>query len=112
MTAPITLYTAATPNGWKASITLEELGLAYDVTTPINIAEDGAEGTLVPEDQPERAHPGDRRSRGRDFAVFESGAILLYLAEGGRADAVRRQGAPRHPVGDVPDGRRRPDDGP
>ena len=36
MTAPITLYTAATPNGWKASITLEELGLAYDVT-PINM---------------------------------------------------------------------------
>lgn len=27
----IDLYTAPTPNGWKASIALEELGLAYDV---------------------------------------------------------------------------------
>ena len=27
----IDLYTAATPNGWKASVTLEELGLPYEV---------------------------------------------------------------------------------
>ena len=29
--APITLYTAGTPNGLKASVTLEELGIEYDV---------------------------------------------------------------------------------
>jgi len=29
----IELFTAATPNGWKASITLEELGLPYKVRT-------------------------------------------------------------------------------
>ena len=34
----IKLYTAATPNGWKASITLEELGLEYE-THPINMGE-------------------------------------------------------------------------
>jgi glutathione S-transferase len=76
----IELYTASTPNGWKASIMLEELGLPYEVR-PIN---------LLSGEQREpwylRLNPNGRiptivdRDEG-DFAVFESGAILVYLAD-------------------------------
>jgi GSH-dependent disulfide-bond oxidoreductase len=76
----IELYTAPTPNGWKASIMLEEVGLPYEVR-PIN---------LLQGEQREpwylRLNPNGRiptivdRDEG-DFAVFESGAILVYLAE-------------------------------
>jgi GST-like protein len=76
----IDLYTAATPNGWKISIALEELGLAYTVH-PLSFTkqEQKAEGYL-------KINPNGRiptivdRDNG-DFAVFESGAILIYLAE-------------------------------
>lgn len=76
----IDLYTWGTPNGIKVSIALEELGLPYTVH-PVDI------GKGV-QKQPEflRINPNGRipaivdRSAG-DFPVFESGAILLYLAE-------------------------------
>jgi len=73
----IELYTAATPNGWKASVTLEELGLPYEVRA-ISLT-DGDQK------QPEflRLNPNGRIPVIVDdgFAVFESGAILIYLAE-------------------------------
>tara|TARA_B100000959_G_scaffold247907_1_gene274475 strand:- start:174 stop:845 length:672 start_codon:yes stop_codon:yes gene_type:complete len=73
----IELYTASTPNGWKASVALEELGLPYTVH-PISLA-DGDQKT------PEflRICPNGRIPALVDdgFAVFESGAILIYLAE-------------------------------
>jgi glutathione S-transferase/GST-like protein len=73
----ITLYTAATPNGWKASITLEEMGLPYDVRL-IDFAtnEQKAEWYV-------KINPNGRIPAIVDdgFAVFESGAIMLYLAE-------------------------------
>jgi glutathione S-transferase len=76
----IDLYTWGTPNGHKVSIALEELGLPYTVH-PVDI------GTGV-QKKPEflRINPNGRipaivdRDAG-DFAVFESGAILIYLAE-------------------------------
>ena len=76
----IDLYTAATPNGIKASIMLEEVGLPYRV---IALRLDKLE-----QKQPEflRISPNGRipaivdRDED-DFAVFESGAILIYLAE-------------------------------
>lgn len=76
----IDLYTWATPNGWKASCTLEELGIPYNVH-PIDIMQgeqkrpeylrlnlNGRIPTIVDRDA-------------GDFAVFESGAIMIYLAE-------------------------------
>ncbi len=76
----IDLYTAATPNGHKVSIALEELGLPYQVHA-LNLAN-------LDQRQPHflRINPNGRipaivdRAAG-DFAVFESGAILIYLAE-------------------------------
>jgi GST-like protein len=76
----IDLYTAPTPNGWKASIILEELGLPYTVhALDLGKLEQKEEAYL-------RINPNGRipaivdRDEG-DFAVFESGAVLLYLAE-------------------------------
>jgi GSH-dependent disulfide-bond oxidoreductase len=76
----IDLYTAATPNGHKVSIALEELGLPYNVHV-LDLAR-------LEQRRPEflRISPNGRipaivdRDEG-DFAVFESGAILIYLAE-------------------------------
>ena len=71
------LYTAATPNGYKASVALEELGLPYEVR-PINLS------TLEQKTHAFLAiNPNGRVPALVDdgFAVFESGAILMYLAE-------------------------------
>ena len=76
----IDLYTAPTPNGWKASVTLEELGLPYEVHT-INLSagdqKDPGYLTLNPNGRIPTIVDRDNR----DFAVFESGAIMVYLAE-------------------------------
>lgn len=73
----IELYTAATPNGHKISIALEELGLPYEVHA---LSFDRQE-----QKSPEflRINPNGRIPAIVDdgLAVFESGAILLYLAE-------------------------------
>ena len=76
----IELFTAATPNGWKASITLEELGLPYRVR---RIALDKREQK---EPWYLKLNPNGRIPTIVDhdnggFAVFESGAIMIYLAE-------------------------------
>jgi glutathione S-transferase len=76
----IDLYTAPTPNGHKASVTLEELELDYRVQA-VDLArnEQKEEGFL-------RLNPNGRipvivdRAED-DFVVFESGAIMIYLAE-------------------------------
>lgn len=76
----IDLFTAATPNGWKASIMLEEIGLDYTVN-PVNI---GAGEQKTPEYisiNPNARIPAIVDRSNNDFAVFESGAILVYLAE-------------------------------
>ncbi len=76
----IDLYTAATPNGWKASIALEELAMPYEVKALRLDQLDQKQDAFL------RINPNGRipaivdRDAG-DFAVFESGAILLYLAE-------------------------------
>jgi GST-like protein len=76
----IDLYTAATPNGHKVSIVLEELGLPYTVHALSFDKKEQRSADFL------KINPNGRipaivdRANG-DFAVFESGAILIYLAE-------------------------------
>lgn len=84
MTRPIELWYWPTPNGWKISIALEEMGLAYEVR-PVNI---GAGEQFAPAFQaispngrmPAIVDPdGPNGQDGAPLALFESGAILQYL---------------------------------
>ena len=80
----IDLHYAPTPNGWKISIMLEELGLPYKVI-PVNIRAGEQFQPGVSGDQPKQPDTRDRRPRAADggepFSVFETGAILIYLAD-------------------------------
>lgn len=59
----IDLYTASTPNGWKASVMLEEIEMPYTVSDqPL---EGRAEEAGVPEGQSKRPDSGNHRSRVR-----------------------------------------------
>ncbi|KAL2803105.1 glutathione S-transferase [Aspergillus granulosus] len=75
--SPLTLYSWPTPNGIKASIALEELGIEYKLE-PINISIN-----IQKEDWYLKINPNGRipALADGDQRVFESGAILLYLAE-------------------------------
>ncbi|TMM50805.1 glutathione S-transferase N-terminal domain-containing protein [Sulfitobacter sabulilitoris] len=82
MTTPVDLYFWPTPNGWKISIALEEMALPY-TTHLVNI---GAGEQFAPAFL--RISPNNRMPAivdhdgpdGAPISVFESGAILLYLA--------------------------------
>lgn len=81
MTRPIELWYWPTPNGWKVSIALEEMGLPYELK-PVNIgageqfaaafqaiSPNGRMPAIVDPDGPD----------GQPLSIFESGAILQYL---------------------------------
>jgi GST-like protein len=79
----IELYTWSTPNGCKISIALEELGLDYSVH-PINITKDEQFAPDFLKISPNNKIPAIVDPEGPDgkpISVFESGAILLYLAD-------------------------------
>ena len=79
----IDLYTWATPNGHKASIMLEELALDYRVH-PIDIGNDEQFAPDYVAINPNAKIPtivDQEGPGGGAFAVFESGAILIYLAD-------------------------------
>ena len=81
MTRPIELWYWPTPNGWKVSIALEEMGLAYEMK-PVNI---GVGEQFQPDFQ--AISPNGRMPAiidpdgpgGEPISIFESGAILQYL---------------------------------
>ena len=73
----IRLYTWTTPNGRKASIALEELGLPYEVR-PVNL---GANEQLTPEFLALNPNHKIPVLTDDELVIWESGAILLYLAE-------------------------------
>jgi GSH-dependent disulfide-bond oxidoreductase len=76
----IELYTAATPNGYKASVMLEEIGLPYEVhAVDFSTGEQKSPAFLAISPNGRIPAIVDRDADG--FAVFESGAILIYLAE-------------------------------
>lgn len=79
----IELYTWSTPNGRKVSIALEECDLPYSVH-PVNIGKDEQFAPAFLEISPNNKIPAIVDSDGPDGApisVFETGAILIYLAE-------------------------------
>jgi len=76
----IDLYTAATPNGWKASITLEELELPYELHA-IDLSSGEQKKPWFTAINPNGRIPAIVDRGNDDFAVFESGAIMIYLAE-------------------------------
>ena len=76
----INLYTASTPNGHKASVTLEELGLSYE-TFPIDMSADEQKEEWYLAICPNGRIPAIVDTEEGDLAVFESGAIMIYLAE-------------------------------
>jgi len=76
----ISLYTSPTPNGWKASVALEELGLPYQVHA-IDLLSGAQRAPDYLAINPNGRIPAIVDHEADDFAVFESGAILIYLAE-------------------------------
>jgi GST-like protein len=76
----IHLYTASTPNGRKVSIALEELELPYEATW-FNLGELKQREPWFLEINPNGRIPAIVDHDEDDFAMFESGAILIYLAE-------------------------------
>ena len=96
MPAPIDVHFWPTPNGWKITIMLEELGWPYQIR-PVNIGkgEQFAEEFLAI--SPNNRMPAIVDPEGPDgapIAIFESGAILQYLARksgrfGGRTERER-----------------------
>ena len=76
----IELYTASTPNGWKASVMLEEIGMPYNV----HAIDLGAGDQKQPEFlkiNPNGRIPAMIDTEVDGMVIFESAAIMLYLAE-------------------------------
>ena len=79
----IDLYTWSTPNGRKISIMLEECGLAYTVR-PIDISKNEqfrSEFVAINPNSKIPAIVDHDGAHGTPFVLFESGAILIYLAD-------------------------------
>ena len=76
----IDLYTAGTPNGYKVSIALEELELEYELHS-IDLATDEQKTPAFLQINPNGRIPAIVDRDDDDFVVFESGAILIYLAD-------------------------------
>ncbi|BCJ04955.1 MULTISPECIES: glutathione S-transferase family protein [unclassified Pseudomonas] len=76
----IDLYTYATPNGWKVSVMLEELATPYRAIL-VDLAAREQESEAFRALNPNSRIPVIVDRDSEDFCVFESGAILVYLAQ-------------------------------
>ena len=76
----IHLYTASTMNGWKPVVFLEEAGVEYDLTH-IDFSKKEQKSSEYLKLNPNGRIPTIVDRTNNDFVVFESGAILWYLAE-------------------------------
>jgi GST-like protein len=76
----IDLYTAATPNGHKVSIALEEMALPYTLHA-LSLTSGDQKAQWFLDINPNGRIPAIVDRESDNFAVFESGAILIYLAE-------------------------------
>lgn len=76
----IDFYTAATPNGWKVALLLEELDAEYTVK-PISLSDGEQKTPEYLKINPNGRIPTIVDREADNFAVFESGAIMIYLAE-------------------------------
>jgi len=92
-----TLYSANTPNGWKAVITLEELGLQYKLR-PLNLASKEQKEDWYLSINPNGRIPALVDHDNDDFAVFESGALMIYLADLAESPLLPRMGRERSRV--------------
>ncbi|MDR5653416.1 glutathione S-transferase N-terminal domain-containing protein [Ruixingdingia sedimenti] len=94
----IQLYSFPTPNGVKISIALEELGLAYDAHAVSIVKGDQFDPGFL-DIAPNNKIPAiidPQGPGGAPLALFESGAILVYLAE--KAGRLLPEGAARYTV--------------
>jgi len=84
MARPIDVYYWPTPNGWKVTILLEELGVPYNVI-PINIGKGEQFKSDFLKISPNNRMPAivdhEPLGGGEPLPIFESGAIMEYLAE-------------------------------
>lgn len=76
----LTLYTAPTPNGWKISVALAEMNLPYHVVAVNLLANEQKQPDFLALN-PNGRIPVLVDHDANDLVIFESGAILLYLAE-------------------------------
>lgn len=76
----IDLYTARTPNGFKVSVTLEELQMPYNFQS-LELSELEQKQEWFLKINPNGRIPAIVDRDNDDFVIFESGAIMIYLAE-------------------------------
>jgi glutathione S-transferase len=75
----IDLYTDSTPNGWKVSVLLEEIGMEYTVHH-VDIFEGTQKEDWYLKINPNGRIPAIIDRANDDLTIFESGAIMVYLA--------------------------------
>eukprot|EP00210_Caulerpa_lentillifera_P008724 g8321.t1 len=96
--APVTFYTAATPNATKISILLEELGIDYEVRVLDLKAKEQKEEWFL-KINPNGRIPALVDHENGEISVFESGAIMIYLVDTfGKGSFLPKEGKSRYEV--------------